>query len=255
MNIKSILMLFVFSLFILSCGSEPATEEETEESQTEEAVEEDVVEEDVIEEEVIEKSIICIWQKLTVRAEPSAKGKYITSIYLGESASFSGETVTEGKKEYLKVKLKDGVEGWVESRFVAIDAVPFAVTEKTKIYKRPDVLTATKKTLEAMQYVVVLTDQDEWLEIKTKINGESWFSEGWVKASKLSKREIDVTVAILAKRALAIKSAEKKKEALNEILDNSDFNESVFIQGLEEYLMDMEKEEAIYADSLSNMVE
>ena len=254
-NINVVLLFLFFSFFIVSCSSEATTEEKTKNVANAEGIEN--AKGEVVEEETIEKTVICLWQKLSVREEATKKSKVLTYIHLGESGTFSGEIVSDQssakKKEYLKIKLKDGVQGWVESRFVAIDAVPFAVTEKTKLYKRPDVLTATQKTLDKMQYVVVLTDQDQWLEIKAKINGESWFSEGWVKASKLSKRDIDVTVAILSKRAFSLKNDEKKKDALNEILSNSDFNGSVFIPYLEKYLIDMKNEEAVYADSLSNM--
>lgn len=252
------LLLLILTVFFAQCSSDSKNEITDNETITEaSAIENDTTSQEKVNEEKTEHKAICVWEKLMLREEPSTKGKYITSVYLGETSTFFGEIVTDevSKKEYFKIKLTDGTEGWVESKYIILDAQAYTVVENTKLYKRPDVLTATEITLDKLQYVVAIKEQNDWLEIRVKTDKDSWFTEGWVKASQCSKKSADVTVSILAKRALTHQNDEKKKQALQEILANSDFKESVFLNYLENILIKMEKLEAGYTDSLKNMAD
>ena len=111
---------------------------------------------------------------------------------------------------------------------MAVDAQPYAVKETTKLYKRPDILSAGKDEFEIMQFVVVLEEQDDWVKIKGKRRLDGWFKEGWVKKDRLTNNEIDITVAVLAERAMSKEGKEKKLEALNDILENPDLSSSIF---------------------------
>src|SRR5687767_4811978 len=63
------------------------------------------------------KQAVCIWKEISIKESPEEKGKYKTTIYLGEKISFTGDTATdlstEKKNKYVKVKLIDNTEGWV----------------------------------------------------------------------------------------------------------------------------------------------
>jgi hypothetical protein len=191
-------------------------------------------------------SAICLWSSLTLRETPDAKGKYKNTMYLGEKAIYMGQKVTDSTdkkspKEYVKVKLTDGSQGWVQSTFVAIGAKTYVLRDKTKLYKRPDILSAGKDEFDKMQFVVVTEEQGEWVKIKGKKTADKWFKDGWVKSDRLVDSEVDVTVAILCERALLKDTQEKKIEALKEIVDNTDFSASMFINDVRTIL-----------DSLSN---
>jgi uncharacterized protein YciU (UPF0263 family) len=196
-------------------------------------------------------NVICIWSAVSLKKEPSEKGKYITTMYLGEAGTTSGESVTDSStskpKEYLKIKLADGTEGWIQKNLTAIDSKSYAVKSRTKLYQRPDILSATKKEFETMQYVEVLETQDDWLKVKGKKIGDTWFSEGWVKLENLTENDVDVTVAVLAERAMNEADDEKKLKALNEILGNPDLESSIFISSVRDLTYEYSDEE-IYED-------
>jgi hypothetical protein len=184
-----------------------------------------------------EVSAICLWSSVSLRETPQQKGKYINTIYMGEKAIYMGEAVMDSSdkknpREFIKIKLTDGKVGWVQGNMMAIGGKPYALVEKTKLYKRPDILSVGKEEFDKMQFVVITEEQDEWAKIKGKKKTDGWFKEGWVKMDKLIGTEVDVTVSILAERALLIEDNEKRIEALNEILGNSDFNASIFIDDI-----------------------
>ncbi len=184
-----------------------------------------------------EAPVVCLWSAVSVRKEPNAKGKYVTTLYLGEEATFLGEKAEDNSNakksvEYLKVRLADGKEGWMASKFVAVNGVSHVFTATSKLYKRPDILSAGKDEFDRLQYVVVLEEKDDWARVKGVDKSVNWFRSGWVKKDKLTDDKIDVTVAILFARALGKKDTEKKVIALQEIVENSDLSSSMFISNV-----------------------
>jgi len=247
-SLKLGLLLMMFAMFLYSCGNGGETEENNQTEGIEDIDDLEDLDTPANDYEMNKETpIICMWSKVTVRNAPTAKGKWVTSIYLGESATYLAvtekDTTVKKGKEYAKIELIDGTTGWVDVRYMAIDAIPYVVKGNSKLYKRPDILTATKKEYEKMQFVVVIEGKDEWVKVKGKRAKDSWFSEGWMKANHLSNNQLDINVAILAGRALAISKKEKKIEALNEIIDNSDFSGSIFIKDLSTVLFDLMNEE------------
>ena len=223
-NLKTFLLLFVFAIFISACGEDTENTDNNTDTDNDEDVE--------VIDQTEKAPIICLWSAVSIRETPDAKGKWKTTIYLGEKGTYLGESVTDTvpKKpvEYVKVKLTDGTTGWIEGRFMAINAEPYAFKESSKLYKRPDILSAGKDEFDKMQYVVVLEEQDDWVKVKGVKKEVGWYREGWVKKDHLTADELDVTVAVLAYRAMGKKENEKKLEALNEILENTDLSSSQF---------------------------
>lgn len=239
-SLKISLFLMAFSVFLYSCG-----DEETDQTEDMDDIEKtgDSGEPEDYEREA---PIVCMWSKVSLKDSPTSKGKWVTTVYLGETATYTGitekdTTIVKGK-DYAKIELIDGTTGWVDVRFFAIDATPYVVKDVSKLYKRPDILTATKKEYDKMQFVVVLEEKGEWMKVKGKRNQDGWFSEGWMKVNHLTNSNIDVNVAILANRAMAIGDKEKKIEALNEIIDNSDFSGSVFIKDISSIVFELSQE-------------
>ena len=252
-NLKLKLIFLLLPLIFISCGDEDAEEADV---TYEEAMSEDYIAEEEMSELM---NVVCMWPTpVSLREEPSSKGKYITSMSLGESGTTYGESATDSAtskvREYVKITLGDGTEGWIQKNLTAIDVTPYVVKSKTKLYKRPDILTPGKKDFNMMQFIVVSETQGDWMKVKGKRSRDGWFSEGWVKLSHLSSSEIDITVAILTERALAISDKAKKLDALNEITDNADFSGSIFISSIQDMIdelmyedeNDVETEEEIY---------
>ena len=210
-NIKTYLFLLFITLFIFNCGSTKTVSKDKKEK----------------------VSAVCMWRLTPLRESPGSKGVYITSIYYGEVASTFGETATDSSTSkpitYLKIILVDGTEGWTLKSVIAIDATPNVIKSKTKVYKRPDILSEGEKQFDRMQFIVVSEAQDDWVKVKGKRKADGWFTEGWIKSSHITDFKSDVNVAVLAARAFNITEKQKKINALNAIIENSDLSGSQFI--------------------------
>ncbi|MFQ5823414.1 MAG: SH3 domain-containing protein [bacterium] len=178
---------------------------------------------------------VCIWDGASLRSEPSRKAKLLSTISLGEQVIWLGDTVvdsTDKNREYYKIKLSDGKEGWTSSYLLVPKAKAAAITQKAFIYKRPDLLTVTDDFFEPMNMVAVVSEADDWLEVV----GNKRKKKGWIKNRDISYKEADVAVTILTTKALAEKDAEKQREKITAIINNPDFAGSIFLPELREML-------------------
>jgi SH3-like domain-containing protein len=150
---------------------------------------------------------VCIWEKLSVRETPAESGKWITSVNLAEKVELLNESETEevnGKKrEFIKVKLMDGKEGWVMKDLIAMNAKAGALINDVELYARPDLLAKANKSFKRMDIIGVSEVQGEWCKIRGKRSGGTWIDEGWVKSAGISYDEKDIAVALYAKAALS----------------------------------------------------
>lgn len=190
------------------------------------------------EEIVIEQKgdAVCIWDKVSLKETPANDGKWLAAISLGEKVDFLDDEkeVTTGDKtvKYLKVELQDGKQGWVQSDFIVVNGKPAAVLQDAVIYSRPDLLTKTGKSFSRMDIIGVKAEQNGFVEVAGKRKDGKWIESGWIKPANITTTEIDVAVAKYASKALAITDPTKKAEAINEILENSDLQSSVFMDEL-----------------------
>jgi len=188
-----------------------------------------------VETPIVQKSVssVCVWDKASVRMEPLKKGKWLSSLVLGEKVSWLGQTSIDSSdknRKYELVRLSDGKEGWVSEYVIAIDAKPAAVKKKTAIYMRPDLMTASSKSFNAMDLVAVIKTEKDWVEVV----GEQKKKKGWLKTNSLSLQDVDITVSLLTIKALAEKTSDKRSSKIGDIINNSDLAGSAFINNLRE---------------------
>ncbi|WP_418500754.1 hypothetical protein [Flagellimonas sp.] len=110
----------------------------------------------------------CLWPKVGLRDNPGRKdAKYITTIYFGEKVEFLDEKqIADDDKEYIKVKLSDGNEGWVYEHLFAIGGKLGIVNGQRELYKRPDIMTYVGEKLGPMDMVVIFDgEQEGWNEV------------------------------------------------------------------------------------------
>jgi hypothetical protein len=194
---------------------------------------------------------LCIWKEVSIRETPSEKGKYRTTVYLGEKLHVmpdtASETVNDKIYNYQLVKLGDGTQGWIRKEFIAINAVPAAFLHDAMIYKRPDLMTSSKKNYTAMDFVAVKnTNKDGWTEVIGKRSGDTWFTTGWVKNENLTMDQKDVMFSVLYLKAMDITDEVKRSEEVQNILMTSDLTESVFYTRINEsYSASTEKFDAL----------
>jgi len=224
MRIIKTLTVLSISLLVLSCGDDTKENNKTTTTTT--------VSKPV---ETIQKDskVVCMWKAVSLKEKPSQKGKYITTMYLGETATTHNEvvidTTSKKKREYIKVTLADNTTGWIQQNLVAVNASPYVLIAPTKLYKRPDLIASSDKTLPEMQYVAVLETKGDWAKVKGKKYTNKWFSEGWVKLSKLSNDETDILAAILYEKTNYITDKNKRIKALQEIVNDADLSKSRWI--------------------------
>ena len=179
---------------------------------------------------------VCIWDKVSLKESPSDKGKWLASLSLGEKCTYLDDSKEDnsGKKPvtYYKVKLQDNQEGWVQSDFVILKSKPAVFIKDAEIYSRPDLLTKTNKSFSIMDIVAVKSEQGEFVEVAGKRKAGKWIETGWIKPANVSYTDVDIAVAKYGSKALEISDRQKRNVALNEIINNSDYKSSVFVNTL-----------------------
>ncbi|WP_442267186.1 SH3 domain-containing protein [Tenacibaculum sp. ZS6-P6] len=185
---------------------------------------------------------ICLLDKLSVRETPSGKGKWITSMSLGEKVYFTGEKYIDSvsKKDYFKVKLIDGKEGWSRAPFLAVNGKVGVMVKNASVYKRPDLLTKTENEFSPMDIIAVIGNQDDWIQVKGKRTTGKYIEEVWVKSNNISDKSVDIATAKYASIAMTKPTMTERIKALQEIVENSDFSESIFINLINEKIKDYE---------------
>lgn len=178
---------------------------------------------------------LCIWKEVSVRETPSEKGKYVTSVSLGENFEVTSDTASErvnGKRSvYHLIKLSDGTTGWIRKDFIAVNAKAGAFTKDAVLYKRPDLMTATKKSFNYLDYVAIRESNDEgWSEVIGKRKGDTWFSTGWVRTETLTSLDVDVHFSALYNVIMEIPGESDRQKELDKLFLSDMLAESVFHQ-------------------------
>lgn len=231
---KKLIYLSLFSFVLFSCGNSKKSGSSESSTNAKTVVEGS----DAIE----AKDAVCLLNKLSVRATPSNKGKWVTSMSLGEVVSFTGETAVDSvkKQDYYKVKLLDGKEGWARSTFLVVDGKVGVFLEESYTHKRPDLLTKQDSKFMEMDIIAVVSSKDDWVKVKGKRAEGKYIEEAWVKNAKISNEPVDVAVAKFGNIAFSKEDMADRVQALREIVDNPDLSSSSFIPFLKDKLAESE---------------
>lgn len=186
---------------------------------------------------------ICLLDRLSIRDMPTKKGKWLASMSLGEKVTFTGEKAldTVSKKEFYKVKLVDGKEGWTRADFIVVNGKVGVLLEDATVYKRPDLLTKTDKKYSPMDIIAIVTTQGDWIQVKGKRAEGKYIEENWIKSSNISSSPVDIATAKFATSAMSKETMTERIKALKEIISNSDLSSSGFTPILKEKIKDLEE--------------
>lgn len=184
-----------------------------------------------------DKAATCVWPYAGLRREPGIHEKtkdgennYIIPIVYGERVELLGETIDLEKENrtYMKVRLKDGEEGWVHEYLFERYAILAAITEEAELYRRPDLMTLREDKLEMGEIIVVIEDSmsltyEDWLHVSNREKKK----KGWIRrANVLSFSQDDVQLALRYHIAKQSKELDVKMARLEEILSDESFKES-----------------------------
>ncbi len=189
----------------------------------------------------VEIQAVCVFEGISMRSEPSQKGKWLSSIALGEKMIALGETAHDaaGNVDYLKVRLSDGTEGWASANFIIPKSRPATITGSSFFYKRPDLSTVTDKAFEPLDFIAVTNEQGDWLEVIGKRRKNNYVEKGWLNKSGISFDDKDVAVASMTAKAMANAEMGKRKAELEKILKNSAIATSPMLAEVNKLLSDM----------------
>lgn len=169
------------------------------------------------------------WEGHSAKETPGNDGKWVATLAFGEELTLLNETETDAKsgKEYEKVKLLDGKEGWVRADFIAKGATLAASTQDAQIYKRPGISNISDDMILTGTVVVIKARKDEFSQFIARNDAANKRKEGWVLGDKaLTTDETDVAAAVLYSKAMGEKVPEKRKEKLRQVVNN--YPNSVF---------------------------
>lgn len=188
----------------------------------------------------IERVAICVWPEVGLRAEPTAKrltkeGKpnYLAAILYGEKVEIVNPefTVNAENKTWIRVRLKDGQEGWVHEYLFEKNARLAVMIGRDELYRRPDQMTLREEELEMGEIVVLLSRQGNWIQI----SGREKRKKGWLRSDEqISLQMADVKAALLYERALRENDPAERKAKLRRILDDKNLANTAFRPMIEE---------------------
>lgn len=215
-SLKKTIVLGLSLAILVSCGKQQSTDGE------------DQVSTDAAD-AASSVSAVCIWNNTSVRKTPSKSGDYVTAINLGEIITSTLEIqtdTTDKNREYVKVVLADGKEGWAIKDFIIAESEPGTFLTEVDIYKRPDLLTKSDLKFGQFDIVAIKEKKDDWLNVVGKRQNGRWLDEGWVNTKNVLTNGTDIAVAKFAQEALAAPDAEKKAELIKSIIENEMFQSS-----------------------------
>lgn len=189
------------------------------------------------------KQGVCVVENTSLRLEPSTKGKWLSSLALGETVKLEGKPITDEsnqKVDYIKVKLSDGTQGYVSTWCIVNGAYVGVIQETTKIYKRPDLLAETSQKFELMNIVAVEEEKDGWI----RVVGEGRSKTGWIQSSSIRKDKEDVVTAVLLRKAMRGKGKNIPREEMEAIVSQLPYEDSYFVN----VIMDKYENDAFLQD-------
>jgi len=194
------------------------------------------------------KIAVCISDGVPVKTDPGKDGKWLSALNLGESLVYLDEEYKDSstkKQDYYKVELSDGSQAWARTYGILLNAKPAAILSETPIYKRPDLVNKTDKSFNPIEFVAIIGEKDDWVEV----TGAGKKKSGWIKVQYVSTNPEDVAVSTLAFKSLLDKEGNIISENLQKFIDELPYEDTRFngyLSSLLDEQVGSEIEESIY---------
>lgn len=201
----------------------------------------------------LHRSAVCVWSPYaSLRQEPGRRlytkdGETNWMLYIryGEVVELLDSTIHMNKRDYMKIRLKDGKEGWVQEYLFEKYAKPAVVLQRTELYRRPDQMTLRDDFLEPGEIIVLIQDPE-------KPSGKSWYhvssnrkiKKGWIhQPNHISTSSRDVKAALLYAKARNTKATDQKLERLRSSLKINGIEKSPLFAMVQQAIKETENEE------------
>lgn len=174
------------------------------------------------------RRIVCIWDGLIIRETPLKNGKLLSTMSLGETVldlDSSSTDPTDKKREYYKVRLSDGKEGWTPSYGAIKNAFPAVFKTSASLYKRPDLLTITETRFSPMEFIAITGSMEDWVEVTSEQKKKC----GWVKKDAITISREDIATAILINKKLLSDSGLLTIDKIKALITDAPYPGSIFV--------------------------
>jgi hypothetical protein len=182
------------------------------------------------------KGIVCIWDGLIIREAPQKNAKTLSTMSLGETVidlDSSSIDANDKKREYYKVRLSDGKEGWAPSYGAIKNASAAVFKTNASLYKRPDLLTITETRFVPMEFVAITSSLEDWIEVTSEQKKKS----GWVKKDAITKAREDIATAVLINKKLLSNDGLSNTDKIKTLITDAPYPSSIFIGLLKQKLV------------------
>jgi uncharacterized protein YgiM (DUF1202 family) len=171
------------------------------------------------------------WEGHSVRTMSGAGGEWVATVTFGEKLELLGETEKDAKsqKDFTKVRLLDGKEGWVRADMIHTGGELAVIREESQIYSRPGISNIKDEVVAPGTLIIIIGNNEEFVEFTARNSGNNR-QKGWMLGARgYSTDAIDISVGIMYRKALDEKLPEKRSAKLQAILDNSSYTASSLI--------------------------
>lgn len=176
---------------------------------------------------------VCIWDGISVRAEPARTASVISNLNLGESVTYLGISAADSSfknQVYYQIRLSDNRVAWVPAFSLVTNAKPAVVLTEVTVYMRPDLLTISDKKIGSMEIVAVDDASDNWIHFYS----EKKIMSGWINSEALSYQAEDIAFSLYAGRILNAETTVTLAEKIDSVLKYNLYPDAVFVSLLKE---------------------
>jgi hypothetical protein len=133
--------------------------------------------------------------------------------------------INDKKREYYKVRLSDGKEGWTPSYGAIKNAYAAVFKTNASLYKRPDLLTITETRFVPMEFVAITNSMEDWIEVTSEQKKKC----GWVKKDAITTTREDIATAILINKKLSTDDGLSNSDKIKTLITDAPYPGSIFI--------------------------
>jgi hypothetical protein len=123
------------------------------------------------------------------------------------------------------IVLDGGINGFVKTSDIVPGGKLAAITDSISIYSSNDSALKTGASFVPMDIVIAASEGTMWTEIRSGKNGK----KGWIQSGHLAYNQTDIQAATAIAAALAEPDPQKRNDGLHAIVNNLQYDKSVFL--------------------------
>ncbi|WNJ16333.1 hypothetical protein [Pontibacter sp. G13] len=195
---------------------------------------------------------VCAFSSVKLYNQPNEGGQVIEEIRFMQLLKNYGDYAynRSERREYLHVLTSQGNEGWINERFVVVRGAPVVLLKESRIFEKPNAPSSGTGTSFYAGTMLILSDFNErWVKLTSK--GKE--RVGWVEAfDDIAVEPLDIEVAGLYEKAMALTDRYDRKRSLNEIKKQREYRISPVYDLVEAEIENIRNQESLVQHTPGN---